>query len=203
MDQNTLFLPYKRFLANILSEFRLSAYNDPRTSTDCPIEFRALARVIDGKLYLKRMWKSPYKKSDKGTSAMIEGIFGSLQICPHLNTSLQPTKGQPRAMLVEWMRLMYATIDAVHCPKKDRRASCPSCTTDLILYCNKDYISITAWQLLGGCDLDSWKYWEGHAWKGDGDLPLKYSDDKARYDQEDGDVMAAFEQNKEGKFVRW
>lgn len=200
MDQTALPLPYKRFLGNTLSEFHLTTYYTPHTSTDYPAEFRALARVIKGKLYLKRMWRYQFKRFVRGDK--IEDIFGSLQVCPHMTTSLDQNPGHPEVMIVESTFLTRPIISAICLlDEKDYPASCPVCATDVIIYTRKGYITVMVWQLLGGCDLGSQKYWQGHAWKRN--WPVKQDEGSARGEQERGSLIAVFEQEKAGKFVRW
>lgn len=176
----TLPRAYQMYLDRLLFRYVLQSedpsWNKNTQKGRAEIQFQARLVVTENKCVLLRSW---LVRNEGRHDGEIDSIFGSIQICPHENTSLHRAPSDPQSRYQQdglrqlGRRILKGEADS-------HSSVCLFCGTDYSIRRRyKGYIGISTWQTLGGADFDSHRFWEEHSWRNG--IPFKYEPREANY----------------------
>lgn len=183
---------YRRFLARTLKRTE-DQHFVTRTSTSRhkhPVKLRSRTRIVDNRLYIKRLWEARYW--DVNVRRRPQHPFGSVQVCPHMNTSSSRADPSCPSERFQQRHLSQAVQSALRRINQHQRLACGACPTDISVHTHryKRRIVLVAWQCLGGEEVEgSYSYWERHCWR----RGIPYSIGHQGRDWQRGTTTRAFE----------
>lgn len=163
MDPEILPKMYRQFLADAsttaTSQYYVSSYWGTQSY---PVKLRTTARVVGGKLYLKRVWVARYGFR---RHRRLHDVFGSIQVCPHYNTSTSIGPSCPMERYQE-PELSLSIQETLLYADESQNLSCLLCPTDITTNSHRMIRAavLVSWQCLGGESVESPSFWERHSW---------------------------------------
>lgn len=156
---------YRTFLDTVLAQCHIQPRHLENARGAPDSVYKAQAAIIRGKFILYRAWGRYYNIKSHRTTNM-EDIFGYIQICPHLRTSMQqqnstqPLNQYQQPTLCSIVERVLQDIGSV------KQEICRICATDFaVCITASGHASLYVFQTLGGIDYESYQHWEGHLWK--------------------------------------
>lgn len=157
---------HQTFLDRLLLRYDLTtraprSWMRPKT-TYSETGFRAQLYIVERKCVLERSWWLDFKGSYTGE---MDSIIGSIQICPHENTSLQRAISDPLDQYQQ-PNLRIAGRGALMKADENFKFFCNMCATDYaVMHRTNGIFTLVVWQTLGGSDFESHRFWEEHSWR--------------------------------------